>query len=268
MDAATQQRIFEPFFTTKPKGKGTGLGLSTVYGIVRQSGGHIDVRSAPGRGTTFDIILPQVAGAVPAEGRAVHRRRRFRAARETVLVVEDEEAVRLIVRRVLESQGYAIIEARDGNDAFASAAQRGDAIDLVLSDVIMPGMGGRELARSLAATRPGAADPVHVRLQRGRRARRHRRDLGDGVLAKPFTSETLARQVREALDRRPAPQPRARRADRLAARRVGQSPGPTRRITARRYPNVVTTERRIGRGLRRDRRSMRRPHAADTVARC
>ena len=116
MDAATQQRIFEPFFTTKPKGKGTGLGLSTVYGIVRQSGGHIDVRSAPGRGTTIEILLPQVAAAVPAKaelplGTALPR------GTETVLVVEDEEAVRLIVRRVLENQGYAIIEARDGHDA-------------------------------------------------------------------------------------------------------------------------------------------------------
>jgi two-component system cell cycle sensor histidine kinase/response regulator CckA len=201
MDAATQERIFEPFFTTKAKGKGTGLGLSTVYGIVRQSGGHMDVRSAPGRGTTFDIMFPQVAGAMPAKaehgiGVAMPR------GTETVLVVEDEEAVRHIVRRVLEEQGYSMIEARDGHEALRICAQRGDDIDLVLSDVIMPGMGGRQLARALATTRPhlpvlfmsgynddgelggGASDP------------------SSGVLAKPFTAETLARQVREALDRR------------------------------------------------------------------
>jgi len=206
MDAATQQRIFEPFFTTKPKGKGTGLGLSTVYGIVRQSGGHVDVRSAPGRGTAFDIILPQVAAPVPARaelsiGTALPR------GTETVLVVEDEEAVRLIVRRVLEAQGYAILEARDGNDAMRVAAQRGDAIDLVLSDVIMPGMGGRELARSLATTRPGLPILFMSGYNEEGELAGTGGDLGDGVLAKPFTAETLARQVREALDGRPSPEP-------------------------------------------------------------
>ena len=120
-----------------------------------------------------------------------------------MLVVEDEEAVRLIVRRVLEGQGYAIIEARDGNDALRICAQRGDRIDLVLSDVIMPGMGGRELSRALATNLPtlpilfmsGYNDDGELSGSGG--------DVGPGVLAKPFTSETLARQVREALDRRP-----------------------------------------------------------------
>ena len=201
MDAQTQQRIFEPFFTTKAKGKGTGLGLSTVYGIVRQSGGHIEVRSAPGRGTAFDIILPQVSATVPARaetpiGAALPR------GTETVLVVEDEDAVRRIVRRVLEEQGYAIIEARDGNDALRICARLGDEINLVLSDVIMPGMGGRELARELRVRRPtltilfmsGYNDDGDLVATGG--------DLGSSVLAKPFTSETLARHVREALDRR------------------------------------------------------------------
>jgi two-component system cell cycle sensor histidine kinase/response regulator CckA len=199
MDAATQQRIFEPFFTTKPKGKGTGLGLSTVYGIVRQSGGHIEVRSSVSRGTTFEILLPQVAAAVPARaelslGMALPR------GTETVLVVEDEEAVRLIVRRVLESQGYAIIEARDGNDALRVCGERGNDIDLVLSDVIMPGMGGRELARALASSRP----TLPILFMSGYNDDGELATGGEdrGVLAKPFTSETLARQVREALDRR------------------------------------------------------------------
>ena len=201
MDAATQQRIFEPFFTTKAKGKGTGLGLSTVYGIVRQSGGHIEVRSAPGRGTTFEIILPQVSATVPAKAEhAIHAA--LPRGTETVLVVEDEEAVRLIVRRVLRDQGYTILEARDGNEALRICAQKGDSIHLVLSDVIMPGMGGRELSRALAVSRPalpilfmsGYNDDGELTGTGG--------ELGPGVLAKPFTSETLARQVREALDRR------------------------------------------------------------------
>jgi len=119
-----------------------------------------------------------------------------------VLVVEDEDAVRHIVRRVLEAQGYAIIEARDGNDAVRICAQRGDGIHLVLSDVIMPSMGGRELARSLAASRPGLPILFMSGYNEDGELAGAGGDLGDGVLAKPFTAETLARQVREALDRR------------------------------------------------------------------
>ena len=202
MDAATQERVFEPFFTTKAKGKGTGLGLSTVYGIVRQSGGHIDVRSAPGRGTTFDIMLPQVGAAVPAKaesgvGLGVPR------GTETVLVVEDEDAVRLIVRRVLEEQGYSMIEARDGHEALRVCAQRGDDIDLVLSDVIMPGMGGRQLARALASTRPSLPVLFMSGYNDDGELGGGTADAVSSVLAKPFTAETLARQVREALYKRP-----------------------------------------------------------------
>jgi two-component system, cell cycle sensor histidine kinase and response regulator CckA len=200
MDATTQQRIFEPFFTTKAKGKGTGLGLSTVYGIVRQSGGHIDVRSSIGRGTTFEILLPQVSATVPAKaehpiGAALPR------GTETVLVVEDEDAVRLIVRRVLESQGYDIIEARDGNDALRICGQHDGELHLVLSDVIMPGMGGRELARALATSRPGLPILFMSGYNDDGELAGAVGDLEPGVLAKPFTAETLARQVREALDR-------------------------------------------------------------------
>jgi len=202
MDPATQQRIFEPFFTTKVKGKGTGLGLSTVYGIVRQSGGHIDVRSAPGRGTTFEIILPQVASVVPPKAEHVMHNALPRGT-ETVLVVEDEDAVRLIVRRVLRDQGYEILEARDGNEALRLCAQKGDAIDLVLSDVIMPGMGGRELSRALAASRPGLPILFMSGYNDDGELAGSGADLGSGILAKPFTAETLATQVREALDRRP-----------------------------------------------------------------
>jgi two-component system cell cycle sensor histidine kinase/response regulator CckA len=203
MDAATQQRIFEPFFTTKAKGKGTGLGLSTVYGIVRQSGGHIEIRSAPGRGTTFEIILPQVSATVPTKAEHVMHSALPRGT-ETLLVVEDEDAVRVIVRRVLRDQGYAILEARDGNEALHICAQKGDTIDLVLSDVIMPGMGGRELARALAASRPTLPILFMSGYNDDGELAGSGADLSTGVLAKPFTSETLARQVREALDRRPA----------------------------------------------------------------
>jgi len=203
MDASTQQRIFEPFFTTKGKGKGTGLGLSTVYGIVRQSGGHIDIRSAPGRGTTFEIILPQVAAAAPPKAEHVMHSALPRGT-ETVLVVEDEEAVRLIVRRVLRDQGYEILEARDGNEALRICAQKGGSIDLVLSDVIMPGMGGRELSRALAASRPGLPILFMSGYNDDGELAGFGAELGPGVLAKPFTAETLATQVREALDRRPS----------------------------------------------------------------
>jgi PAS domain S-box-containing protein len=208
MDAGTQQRIFEPFFTTKAKGKGTGLGLSTVYGIVRQSGGHIEVRSSPGRGTTFDIILPQVAAAVPA--RAEHAiGSELPRGSETVLIVEDEDAVRHIVRRVLEAQGYEILEARDGNDALRICAQRGDRIDLVLSDVIMPGMGGRELSRALATTHPALPILFMSGYNEEGELSEADGDVRAELLAKPFTSETLARHVREALDRRATGTPQA-----------------------------------------------------------
>ena len=122
---------------------------------------------------------------------------------ETVLVVEDEDAVRLIVRRVLRDQGYAILEARDGNEALRVCAQKGDTIDLVLSDVIMPGMGGRELSRALAASRPGLPILFMSGYNDGELAGSGT-DLATPVLAKPFTAETLATQVREALDRRPS----------------------------------------------------------------
>ena len=123
---------------------------------------------------------------------------------ETVLVVEDEDAVRLIVRRVLRDQGYEILEARDGNEALRVCAQKGDAIDLVLSDVIMPGMGGRELSRALAASRPGLPILFMSGYNDDGELAGSGADPGPGVLAKPFTAETLATQVREALDRRPS----------------------------------------------------------------
>lgn len=197
MDAQTQARIFEPFFTTKGAGEGTGLGLATVYGIVKQSDGYIWVESTVGQGTTFTICLPEVGSAATP----VHVRRKgiTRArATETVLVVEDEDALRDLTARLLRSAGYRVLEARDGLEALATA-QQADPIDLVLTDVVMPEMGGRELRDRLATVRPEVpvlymsaytSDDI---VQRGLVA------TGDAFIQKPFTPQTLTERVREAL---------------------------------------------------------------------
>jgi PAS domain S-box-containing protein len=203
MDAVTRAHIFEPFFTTKGSGKGTGLGLATVYGIVTQAGGAVAVESEPGRGATFTIHLPAVAA--PAAGRA-HRDATTGAPRgsETVLVVEDEESVRGLARDVLLRQGYTVLEAANGDEALRISETHAAAIHLLLTDVIMPGMGGRELAGRLTATRPetkvlytsGYADDAA--LQQGPSA------SGPAFLEKPFTATALARKVREVLDTTPS----------------------------------------------------------------
>jgi len=192
-----EERIFEPFFTTKPAGQGTGLGLSTVYGIVRQSGGHILVDSEPGQGTSFRVYLPLAEETTPAR-LAGSERTSCPCGTETVLVVEDEDAVRVLARRILERQGYTVLDACNGRDAVAIAA-RGGRIDLVLTDMVMPGMNGRALAEALAVSRPslpvlymsGYTDDEIVR--RGLLA------AGGGLLQKPFTVDSLARAVRTAL---------------------------------------------------------------------
>ncbi|HEV8551438.1 MAG TPA: PAS domain-containing protein, partial [Polyangiaceae bacterium] len=153
MDRATQERIFEPFFTTKEQGKGTGLGLSTVFGIVKQSGGSIFVYSEPERGATFKIYFPrgeERRGGSDARLPAVQPGARG----ETVLVAEDDDQVRAVVRRVLSRAGYRVIEARSGGEALALAERHGDAIDLLLTDVVMPEMGGPELGSALKTKRP------------------------------------------------------------------------------------------------------------------
>jgi two-component system cell cycle sensor histidine kinase/response regulator CckA len=198
MDAATQARAFEPFFTTKEQGKGTGLGLSTVFGIVRQSAGTVWLDSAPGHGTTFRIYLP-VAG--PGEGKPVPAPvgpARLRGA-ETVLVVEDEENVRKLVRSILQRNGYRVIEAGSGSDAVRIAGEQGK-IDLLLTDVVMPRMGGAETAALLRSVRPGLKllymsgytdDAVVLHGVRHAEA---------FFMQKPFTPLTLLSKVREALD--------------------------------------------------------------------
>ena len=199
MDEATQKHLFEPFFTTKEVGKGTGLGLATVYGIVKQSGGYIWVYSEPGHGTTVKVYLPRVAGAaepLPA-AEAVPEPRR---GTETVLLVEDAAPVRTLARKSLESCGYRVLDAADGRAALELSARHAGGIDILVTDVVMPGMSGRELAERLAPLRPamrvlytsGYTDDAMV----------HQGVLRSGVafLQKPFMPESLARKVREVLD--------------------------------------------------------------------
>jgi CheY-like chemotaxis protein len=153
MDEETRRLIFEPFFTTKGKGKGTGLGLSTVYGIVRQNQGWIWVDSEPGKGSTFKIYLPRMAGR-PAAGEAAEAAPIMVKGNETVLVVEDQDDVRRLATAVLRSQGYRVLEAAHGNAALVLAERQSEPIHLVLSDVVLPGMNGRELAERLRVLHP------------------------------------------------------------------------------------------------------------------
>jgi CheY-like chemotaxis protein len=198
MDRETQSRIFEPFFTTKEKGKGTGLGLSTVYGIIKQTGGYIFAQSEVGRGTIFRIYLPRVEEAAePA-----HHTRTTQVATggsETVLLVEDEECVRQLVKDTLEAKGYSVLEACHGEAAMSIAAAHQKQIHILITDVVMPGMSGRELAKSLCKARPG----IKVLLLSGytEDAIIHQGvlDSGTAFLQKPFTLQALSRKVREIL---------------------------------------------------------------------
>jgi CheY-like chemotaxis protein len=198
MDESTMRRIFEPFFTTKAIGKGTGLGLATVYGIVKQAGGGIDVQSQPGRGSTFSIFLPVTAAdagqARPAPASA------DQGGGETVLVVEDEDAVRSLVARVLRSRGYRVLEAASGTLALAVVDAHIGAIDLILTDVIMPGMSGPELVRRLIAERP-ALRVIYMSGYTQDEVLHHgvRQDTAS-FLEKPMTPGGLAAKVREVLD--------------------------------------------------------------------
>ena len=201
MDVTTSSRIFEPFFTTKDVGKGTGLGLATVYGIVKQSDGNIWVQSEPGRGTTFEVYLPVAErGPEDEETRPEAHAAALPRGSETILLVEDEEAVRDLAREVLRGQGYTVLSARHGAEALLTAEGHGGSIELLLTDVVMPGMSGIELAGRLTALRPD----IRILFTSGYAGDRLGHAGPGGVppdlLQKPFTPETLARRVRQALD--------------------------------------------------------------------
>jgi two-component system, cell cycle sensor histidine kinase and response regulator CckA len=203
MDAATSAHVFEPFFTTKPAGYGTGLGLATVFGIAAQAGGDVDVQSAPGAGTVVSVRLPRVASAAPEPAPPASpcaRQSASTASGGTILLVEDEAAVRGLAHRILSRLGYTVLEAEDGVAALRTMRQHDGGIDLVLTDVVMPGIGGIELARRVAAERP----ETRVLFMSGystdaiERAAPH----GAALIEKPFTPDMLAGRVRQALSPR------------------------------------------------------------------
>ena len=199
IDAATKARIFEPFFTTKEQGKGSGLGLATVYGIVKQSGGYIWVYSEVGHGTVFKVYFPLAESHASPAHEAGSDADLKRQGWETVLLVEDEDAVRALAREVLRRHGYVVLEARHGVDALRLAERHTDDIHLMITDVVMPHMSGRELAERLCSVRPnmkvlfmsGYTD--HAVMNRALTP-------GSSFLQKPFTPETFARKVRQVLD--------------------------------------------------------------------
>ncbi len=204
MDAATRARVFEPFFTTKEQGKGVGLGLATVYGIVKQSGGYIWVSSEPGHGTAFKLYFPPAEPIAPAAPppKEAGGRNAYRGS-ETVLLVEDEDAVRALAGQVLRRSGYVVLEARHGLDALRVAERHQESIHLMITDLVMPHLNGRDLAQRFAEVRPD----MKVLFMSGytNHAVVHR-DLtpGSAFLLKPFTPDSFARKVRDVLDGKPA----------------------------------------------------------------
>jgi PAS domain S-box-containing protein len=209
MDATTRSRLFEPFFTTKSRGRGTGLGLSIVYGIVSQSGGHIAVDSAPGRGAVFRIYLPRAEKIAVAQ-RPNASATRLQQGSETVLLVEDEDEVRAAVGESLQMRGYTVLKARHGKEALMICRRHQGPIHLLLTDVVMPQMTGPELAQRLFLLRPAIKVLYVSGYTSDALAQRNMVEPGTAFLQKPFTPDTLARHVRAVLDI--PPQPRTRRA--------------------------------------------------------
>ena len=208
MDDDTRSHAFEPFFTTKAQGKGTGLGLATVYGIMQQSGGHVTVQSAPGRGTTFKLYFPRVSEAAPDHPLAADADD-ARPGAETILLVEDEEALRALVAMMLRSRGYTVLEAESGSAAVEVSDGHGGVIDLMLTDVIMPGMNGRALARAIAARRPSMRVVFMSGYSDEALGTRGVLDEGTTLLAKPFTGAALDRCLARAFGEPPSvPAPR------------------------------------------------------------
>jgi nitrogen-specific signal transduction histidine kinase len=201
MDEAIKAHLFEPFFTTKEPGKGTGLGLASVYGIIKQSGGYISVYSEIGHGTTFNIYLPQTAAEAPVSPPSLLTAERLQGT-ETVLLVEDEATVRELISHVLEMDGYTVLEVSQGDEAVALGAQYPGIIHLLMTDVVMPGMSGPQLARRLIEVRPElkvlylSGYIEHPLIQRGVL------EPSVAFLQKPFTLLSLTQKVREVLNPR------------------------------------------------------------------
>jgi CheY-like chemotaxis protein len=198
MTRETQARLFEPFFTTKEKGKGTGLGLSTVYGIVKQSGGSIWVYSEIDKGTTFKIYLPRVNEV--ADVPVVPPLANGKGGTETILLVEDEDAVREVAGRILRRHGYTVIEARNGAEAMLQFKQGATEFDLIVTDIVMPEMGGLELAERIREWTPNARILFTSGYTEDAVLRRNFLDPGAEFVEKPFTPARLAQRAREVLD--------------------------------------------------------------------
>jgi two-component system, cell cycle sensor histidine kinase and response regulator CckA len=198
MTSEVRERAFDPFFTTKANGKGTGLGLSTVYGLVHQSGGEVGVESAPGAGAVFSVRLPRAAEPHEASG-ALSSPAQSRDARGTLLVVDDEDAVRKTMKRILESAGYTVLEASNGENALRICVAHGDAIDLLVTDLRMPKMDGRELTRRARELRPHMGVLIVTGLADGSPL------PSDGVLAKPFSAGGLLARIEQLLEGRKSP---------------------------------------------------------------
>ena len=204
MDEQTREHLFEPFFTTKSMTAGTGLGLATVYGIVQQNGGTIEVRSAVGKGTTFEIYLPRTEETESGPKGKPPTSADIPRGRETILLIEDEPSVRELVRVVLQRSGYNVLEAAQGSQALLIGEQFPGAIDLLIADIVMPKMSGCEVAERLVLLRPHMK-VLYLSGYSPETVRRH--GVREGItpfLPKPFSPVTLARKVREVLDHAPS----------------------------------------------------------------